>query len=469
MNTFEKIAAKTREDDRLETAKKTKKKTVSATIEAFFVRNRDRFGYIQAGMLLLLLLLIVVPAFLPLPSEDAGIFNNFTLFARYVMWGIWFPLVFVSVIVFGRLWCGALCPQGAVSEYLSRWGLKRPVPSWLRKGYVPVLSFVVITIIGQVIGIRDYPLPAMEIFIITTLLAVLIGLLFSPQRRVWCRYLCPMGPLLGVFSRLGAVSFEKEGKGGRGYLCPTYIKTQTKSASSDCIECFKCVNPGESSSLHFRLRHPGREIEEIGKRAANIWEVIFIFAATGLALGAFYWQATLLYLRFKQGLGIFFTDLGLIDIVAKSGPKWLIVNYPEAGEVFIWLDLIGITTFMLMTMAGVAAILFIFTTLSALMLRKGEPITSTITKLGYLYAPVALVSLVLGMGQMLFGSLGEIGSKTGMFEPAFMKTVAGIFFAGGGLWSLYLAWKLQGRLSTAIIPAVLGVGMIAFLWHRVLF
>ena len=469
MNTFEKIEVKTLGDGRIETAGKTKKKNVSATIEEFFIRNRNRFGYIQTGKLLLLLLLIVVPTFLSLPSEEAGLFNNFTLFARYMMWGLWFPLVFVSVIVFGRLWCGVLCPQGAASEYVSRWGLRRSVPAWLRKGYVPVLSFVVITIIGQVIGVRDYPLPAMEVFMITTLLAVFIGLLFSPQRRVWCRYLCPMGPLLGIFSRLGAVSFEKSGKGGRGYLCPTYIKTQTKRASSDCIECFKCVHSGESSSLHFRLRHPGQEIEEIGKREANIWEVIFLFAATGLALGAFHWQANPLYLRFKQGLGIFFMDLGLIDIVGKSGPKWLIVNYPEAGEVFIWLDSIGIATFMLMTMAGVAAILFLFTTLSALMLRKGEPLTRTITTLGYLYAPVALVSLVLGMGQMLFGSLGEIGSKTGMFEPASMKTIAGLFFAVGGLWSLYLARKLQGRLSPAIIPAVLGVGMIAFLWHGVLF
>ena len=141
----------------------------------------------------------------------------------------------------------------------------------------------------------------------------------------------------------------------------------------------------------------------------------------------------------------------------------------EEGELFIGFDSIGIATFMLMTMAGVAAILFLFTTLSALMLRKGEPLTRTITTLGYLYAPVALVSLLLGMGQMLFGSLGEIGSKTGMFEPASMKTIAGLFFAVGGLWSLYLARKLQGRLSPAIIPAVLGVGMIAFLWHGVLF
>lgn len=84
---------------------------ITQTIEGFFVGNRGRFGYIHFGMFVVFAIPILVPPFLPLPSEDAAIWNNFTLLAKFLVWGLWFPLAILSVIIFGRLWCGLLCPQ----------------------------------------------------------------------------------------------------------------------------------------------------------------------------------------------------------------------------------------------------------------------------------------------------------------------------------------------------------------------
>lgn len=84
-------------------------------IEDFFVRNRGKFVYIHAGMFILLALLLIVPVLLPLPPEDATVLNNFTRFAGFLIWGLWFPLVLLSVVFFGRLWCGPpLPPWGAL-------------------------------------------------------------------------------------------------------------------------------------------------------------------------------------------------------------------------------------------------------------------------------------------------------------------------------------------------------------------
>ncbi len=66
------------------------------------------------------------------PAAAQYFWNNFSLFANFVIWGLWFPLVFVSVIFTGRSWCGVLCPLGAASEWANRVGLKRPVPRWVR-------------------------------------------------------------------------------------------------------------------------------------------------------------------------------------------------------------------------------------------------------------------------------------------------------------------------------------------------
>ena len=433
-------------------------------IEGFFVRNRKRFVYLHLLMTGLFLLFIVAPAFLPLPSEEDGIFKDFSRFSGFVIWGLWFPLVFLSVIAFGRLWCGLLCPQGFLSEYVSRRALNIKVPAWMRWGGVPVLSFIVVTVFGQIAGVRDYPLAAMEVFTVTTALAVLTGILFARNRRVWCRHLCPVGPLLGIFSRLGCVSFERNGasSSSRAYPCPTFINTSLKKASSNCIECFRCVNPGDSGSLRLEFRRPGSEIERIGIKEPNLWEVLFLFSATGLSLGAFHYQANPMYTRFKQALGEFFLERGLSGIIGKTGPWWVMVNYPARGEVFNILDCIAIATFMLISMIAVALILFSLTFLPALMMRKDEPLLKTVTEKGYLYAPVALVSLVAGLGLVLFQSLGGATGKDAV------NSILAVFLAGGAFWSAYLWVRAEG-VSARIIPAFLGIGAIGLLWQMVLF
>ncbi len=434
------------------------------SIEDFFVRNRRRFAYLHIAMFIFLAVLIIVPALLPPPAEDSGILDNFTLMARFLIWGLWFPLLLLSVIFLGRFWCGLLCPHGAVSEYAGKKGLNLPIPKWLRWGGVPIASFVFITILGQLVGIREYPLAALEVLGGTMVIALIVGYLYGNGRRPFCRYLCPLGPLLGIFSRLGAVSFEKESRGGKGYPCPTFINTARKVASSDCIECFKCVNPGADSSLRLKIRRPGHEISEIGKRDPNLWEVAFLFMAAGLALGAFHWLVNPLYTGYKQAVGDFFLNIGLGDWIGWSGPWWVMVNYPEGGDVFNLVDFISVTSFMLISMSGVAMILFLLTALSALLLRETAPLLKTVSRLGYLYAPVALVSLVIGLGLILFQSLGAFGLSKGTIQM-----MQGILFSGGGIWSIYLAFRLQGGFNLAIVPSMIGVSLVAFSWYQALF
>jgi len=479
MNVLEKSIKKQCQSRCLERDTEGMRARVETKVEVFLAGKKHLFIYVQLLILAVMLFLIIGPAFLPAPPNGATAFNNISLFASFLVWGLWFPLVFVSVIFFGRLWCGLLCPQGALSEQTTRVGLQRSVPKLLRWGGAPVVSFIVITVIGQVIGVREYPLPAVLVFIGTTLLAVFFGFIYAKEKRVWCRYLCPVGPILGIFSRLGAVSFEKNKIKAKGYPCPTFINTSAKTASSNCIECFKCVNPGESGSLHLKLRRPGLEVEEIAKREPKPWEVIFLFTATGLALGAFHWLVNPLYIQYKHILGGFFLDNGLGSLIGNSGPWWVMVNYPAAGEVFNWLDFISISSFMLLCMVGVGAALFFLTGLSTFVVRRaGEKarevkFTETLTMLGYQYAPVALVSLVIGLGLGLFQSLETLGISADS-----VRLIQVIFFALGAVWSLYLGVRLQNNLISAgkvpalilsMIPSACGVFLIALLWHRVLF
>ena len=128
---------------------------------------------------------------------------------------------------------------------------------------------------------------------------------------------------------------------------------------------------------------------------------------------------------------------------------------------FNLLDAVSIATFMLGMTVFVGAVLFLVTALSSLCLKRDDSILSEVFALGYAYAPVALVSLVLGLGGILFDGMAELG-----IAAAFIKQS---LFIAGIVWSAYIAFSLARRM---VLPAAIlsgGVIFMAFLWKGALF
>ncbi len=453
--------------------------TAAAALERFFIRHRDRLRFVHFGMFLVFVAVIFVPLLQPDPPGDATPFTDFTTFANYALWGLWFPLVFLSVILTGRSWCGLFCPMGAASEWANGVGPRRAIPRWLRWEGTPVASFLVVTVLGQTLGVRDHPEGAAELFGGTMAAAVLIGWLYGRNKRAWCRHMCPIGLLLGVFSRLGVVEFAARFRlpGGEGYtekgVCPTMIDLARKTESRHCIECFRCVNPQAKGGIHLELRRPGSEIEAIRYHHPNAAEVWFLFLGTGIALGGFLWLVLPQFQDLRQALGEWAIGHGWLWL-AKPGPSWLMSVHPARHEVFLWLDFVLITGFMLAVMAVMTSILAILTIAAARLAGQGNgeaSVARRFTELGYQYAPVAMVSLVIGLGGKLFEPLG--------FTPLGMggvHAVKGTFFALGLLWSIRLGRAIlcrQGvggaRRWAALLPGLLGSVLVGLGWWPAVF
>ena len=213
------------------------------------------------AMALAFVVLIAAPIVLPASEITRAMGQT----ARFLIWTLWFPLVFLSVLVTGRSWCGVLCPMGAASEWMNGIGLKRPVPAWLRWEGTPIASFLIVTILGQTVGVRDYPSAILEVFGLTLLAALAVGYFYGQgqRKRAWCRHACPIGLLLGVFSRLGPVDLvpKRPEAGGDAYdprgLCPTMIDLRRKTESRHCVMCARCVSPQKAGGLALRLRSRG--------------------------------------------------------------------------------------------------------------------------------------------------------------------------------------------------------------------
>ena len=163
---------------------------------------------IQWAVVLAYLILVSVPAFLPLPGRAAHIWTNFTLFAQFAFWGVWWPFVLVSMVLVGRGWCGIFCPEGALTEMVSRHSRGLAVPRWLTwKGW-PFVAFVGTTVYGQMISVYQYPKPALLILGGSTAGAIAVGWLYGRNKRVWCRYLCPVNGVFGLLAKLAPVHFR---------------------------------------------------------------------------------------------------------------------------------------------------------------------------------------------------------------------------------------------------------------------
>ncbi len=440
---------------------------MASRIESLGVRLRPWLPWVHAVMFLAFLGLILGPVLLPASdlAREAGALAN------SLIWGLWFPLVFLSVLVAGRAWCGILCPMGAASQWMNRLGPKRPIPGWLRWEGTPIVSFVLVTVLGQTVGVRDYPGALLEVFGGTLIAALAIGFLYGrgQNKRAWCRHACPIGLLLGVFSRLGVADLvpKRLRAGGDAYqekgLCPTMIDINRKTESRHCIMCLRCVHPGRRGGLALALRAPGAEVAEIARHHPAASELWFMLLGTGVALGAFLWLVLPEYQSLRQALGVWAIDHGWYWI-GQPGPAWLMAVHPEAREVFVWLDFLLIVGWMLGIMALFAGALAGLNAVAVWVggrLGAGGGARERFLTLGYQFAPVAMISLLMGLGGELFALLPA--------RDAVPLKAALLVLALG--WGLLLGRRVlagQGlagwRAALTLLPGLAGAVLVAGAW-----
>lgn len=209
----------------------------------------------------------------PIGSFQAVITSRTNKFTFYV---IGFFLLFGAL--FGRLVCGWLCPFGLVQDLLD----KIPFPKKLRRlpgdrvlkylkyvilvGFVIVLPLTVLDIVGQgqpwfckyicpsgtlFAGIpliaSNPPLRAALGWLFTWKAAILVVLLLLSivVYRPFCRYLCPLGAIYGLFNPVALYRFRIDAEkctqcGACQRACKLDIPVWQTPNSPECIRCGDC-------------------------------------------------------------------------------------------------------------------------------------------------------------------------------------------------------------------------------------
>ncbi len=199
-------------------------------------------------------------------------------------------------VLFGRAFCGWLCPFGLLQEAVKKITKFRLKISkhW---GWIKYLLLVILIPIvyftfepwfcklcpaGTIEGAFVLMLSPLwsELskllsyrFFIKVGIALLFILLFVIIRRPFCRYMCPLGALWGLFNKLSAVRLEVDVSSCAKCnlcqeVCPMDIKIYEDSNHFDCIRCLKCVYvcPRGIISVEFlgtKLVNPSRLKESV--------------------------------------------------------------------------------------------------------------------------------------------------------------------------------------------------------------
>ncbi|GEM_PF-1190114 len=128
--------------------------------------------------------------------RDPLMYTNFTTFN---LWVFWMMGMVVVALFLGRSWC-TVCPVGWLNGLLSRFGLRREMPSWLAN-FVPVtLVLVVLQLLVYFLSIHRYPDYTAVLLAWMVILAIVAGLIF--RRRSFCLLLCPAGAVFSLYARL---------------------------------------------------------------------------------------------------------------------------------------------------------------------------------------------------------------------------------------------------------------------------
>ncbi|MCP4411061.1 MAG: 4Fe-4S binding protein, partial [Gammaproteobacteria bacterium] len=146
-------------------------------------------------------ILLIVDGFAADTSDMtfAKVLRNTNL-ANLIVWSYWWPLIILSSIFFGRVWC-MICPMELLTTLAARIGLKQKPPRFLRSGWSITIFYLIILFGGiHIFSIHRVPF-RMSIYLVALLAtAIVVGLLFL--RNSFCAHVCPIGHLLGLYSRL---------------------------------------------------------------------------------------------------------------------------------------------------------------------------------------------------------------------------------------------------------------------------
>ena len=390
-------------------------------------------------------------------------------FATVITWIIWWAAIVFTFVFVGRLWC-LMCPFSAMAEWLQRaalWTVKKETfgldwkwPKLLRNLYVPTVLFLILTWVDHQFGLVGSPLYTAYFVMVILAGAIVVGLLF--ERRTFCRYVCPVGGLIGIYSLFASAELrvvdrkvckghkEKDCLVGRdkvGYGCPVREYPGNMENNFFCTLCTECIKTCPKDNIALNVRPFASDLVTLNEKRLGL--DMSILAVVLLGLPTF--QTIVMIVPWEGWMAILEQMLGLPKIA-----------------VFTLVFLVSTLLIPLGLFAGTALV--------TRLLAKGEGVTFRRVFMNFAFAfiPIGLMmhlahnvkhlfgegqtaipvlSDPFGWGWNLFGTAGL--SLSSPFSPALLTVAQFALLVIGQGFATYVAYRIAHRLFGGRTDSVL--------------
>lgn len=232
--------------------------------------------------------------------------RNFAIIMVWIAW--WAVLILVAVPLLGRAWC-SICPiplpgewlqQGTILKpsgkprkgLLSRLVLGKRWPNPLRNIWLQNAAFSLLALFSIVV--LTEPRLTGLVLVGLILMSVATSLIF--ERRAFCRYLCPVGGFIGLYSQTAPIELRiKDRKvcaahtvktcytgNAEGYGCPWQVFPPGLVKNTYCGLCLECIRTCPYDNIGINLRPFGADLAVPRERKLDEAFKAFIMLGSGL-------------------------------------------------------------------------------------------------------------------------------------------------------------------------------------------
>lgn len=216
-------------------------------------------------------------------------------FSTVVTWNLWWTGIVISVLFVGNAWC-AVCPWDTIANWLARrrlWTRNRfetrlnlRVPSMLRNLWPALVLLIILVWLELGVGVTTSPYDTALLALMMVVSATATLVVF--RDKAFCRYFCPVGRTIGVYSQVAPVALRPvdtdtcnscktlDCYNGNEEIepCPVKLVMGQLQENTYCIACGNCARSCPSSNISWQLRSPS--IEAIQDARPHFDEAAFI-------------------------------------------------------------------------------------------------------------------------------------------------------------------------------------------------
>lgn len=232
--------------------------------------------------------------------------RNFAIVMVWIAW--WALLILVAVPVLGRAWC-SICPIPLPGEWLqhgtilnpsdkprkgllSKLVLRKRWPNPLRNIWLQNAAFSLLALFSIVVLTE----PWLTGLVLLGLILVAVATSLIYERRAFCRYLCPVGGFIGLYSQTAPIELRIKDRAvcaahtvktcytgnAEGYGCPWQVFPPGLVKNTYCGMCLECLRTCPYDNIGINLRPFGADLAVPRERKMDEAFKAFIMLGSGL-------------------------------------------------------------------------------------------------------------------------------------------------------------------------------------------